>query len=162
MIDFVTIPRERMRKFKELKKKLEELTSVKIDVDGNVIKIEAEDSLSVIQSSQVIHAFARGFDANTALTLLGDEYKLEIIEIQKYTGKSKRRLITLRGRLIGTNGKTKAMIETIGVKLCIYGKTVAIIGRWDKIPIAKRAVEMILRGAKHNSVYRFLEEQKIR
>jgi ribosomal RNA assembly protein len=166
MIDFVSIPRERMDEIDKLKKKLEELTNVKIEVsrdEKNTLSIEDKDSLNVMCCSQVVQAFGRGFDVDTALNLLDDDYKLEIVSIQEYAGKSKQRLVTLRGRLIGTKGKTKAAIEeAAGVKLAVYGKTVSIIGRWDRVSVARQAVEMILRGCKHNSVYRFLEEQKIK
>ncbi len=165
MIDFVSIPHERIKKFDELKRKLEELIGTKIEVsrsEENAVRIEDDDSLKVMSCSRVVHAFGRGFDVDAALNLLDDEYNLDIIAIQEYAGKSKQRLITLRGRLIGTKGKTKDMIEnTASVKLSIYGKTVAIIGKWDRVSVARQAVEMILRGSKHNSVYRFLEEQKI-
>jgi ribosomal RNA assembly protein len=166
MIDFVAIPRERMDEIDKLKKKLEKLTDVKIEVsrsEENTIKIEDEDSLNVMRCSQVVHAFGRGFEVEDALNLLDDDYKLEIVGLQEYAGKSKQRLVTLRGRLIGTKGKTRAAIEeAAGVKLAVYGKTVGIIGRWDRVNVARQAVEMILRGCKHNSVYRFLEEQKIK
>lgn len=166
MIDFIAIPRERMDDFDKLKKKLEEITGVEIEVsrdEKNTIKIEDEDSLNVVCCSQVVHAFGRGFDVEDALNLLDDDYKLEIVSIQEHSGKSKQRLVILRGRLIGTKGKTKAAIEdAAGVKLAVYGKTVSIIGRWDRVQVARQAVEMILRGSKHNSVYRFLEEQKIK
>jgi len=165
MIDFVAIPKARMEKFDELKSRLEYLVKIKLKVDKleNTVQLEGEDGLDVLKCSQVVRAFGRGFDADACLNLLDDEYKLEIISIAEHAGKSKQRLITLRGRLIGTGGKTKALIENAtGVKLAIYGKTVAIIGRWDRIPVASQAVGMILRGSKHNSVYKFLEEQKIR
>ncbi|MEM7825575.1 MAG: KH domain-containing protein, partial [Candidatus Aenigmatarchaeota archaeon] len=79
-----------------------------------------------------------------------------------YAKKSRNRLITLRGRVIGTEGKTKKLIEKhADVKISIYGKTISIIGKWDKLMIAKKAIEMLLSGSLHSSVYKFLEKQKV-
>ena len=46
-----------------------------------------------------------------------------------------------------------------GVDISIYGKTVAIIGDMEQIHIAKEAVEMILNGVRHKTVYAFLERK---
>jgi ribosomal RNA assembly protein len=109
----------------------------------------------------VIQAFGRGFDFNAAMNLLDEEYYLETIEIKDYTGKSRSRMITLKGRVIGTKGKTKKLIENYTqTKLAIYGKTICIIGKWDRVMIAKKAIDMLLSGKLHTTVYRFLEKTK--
>jgi len=46
------------------------------------------------------------------------------------------------------------------VDVSVYGKTVALIGDMERIQIAKEAVEMILEGVRHKSVYAFLEKKK--
>jgi ribosomal RNA assembly protein len=70
-------------------------------------------------------------------------------------------MLTLKGRVIGTNGKTKKLIENFTeTKLAIYGKTICIIGRWDRVVIAKKSIEMLLSGRLHTTVYRFLEKQR--
>lgn len=161
MIGFVAIPEERMkilRKKKKLVKKLEDLTGVKIKLDENV-EIECEDSIKLMRIKSVIKAFGRGFDFEDALCLLDDEYELCIIDAKDFAGKSTRRLGELRGRVIGTKGKSKAIIEKLAdVKLSIYGKTISIIGKWNGVQCARQAVCMLLEGRKHGSVYKFLEE----
>jgi len=93
---------------------------------------------------------------------LDEEYYLEIIDIKDFSGKSKNRMKVLKGRVIGSEGKAKKMIERYtDTKISIYGKTISIIGKWDKIIIAKKAVEMLLSGSLHSSVYKFLEKQKV-
>jgi ribosomal RNA assembly protein len=47
-----------------------------------------------------------------------------------------------------------------GTHVSIYGKTVSIIGDMEHLQIAKEAVEMILDGARHKTVYSFLERKK--
>lgn len=165
MIDCVTIPQERMKEYKKLKDRLKELAEVELEVDkagdGNDIVINDEDSLKVMRIKEVVKAFGRGFEIEESLNLLDEDFKLEIINIPDFCGKSRDRLITMRGRLIGRKGKTKAIIERLlNVKISVYGKTASILGKWDDVQNAREAVEMILTGCKHGTVYRFLEERK--
>ena len=51
-------------------------------------------------------------------------------------------------------------MEMAEVDMAVYGKTVSIIGEMDNIMIAKEAIEMILNGSRHKSVYGFLEHKK--
>ena len=72
MIDFISVPRERMKKFAEFKKRMEELTGAKIGAEENAIKIESKDSVEVLCYSKVVQAFGRGFDVEDAILLLDD------------------------------------------------------------------------------------------
>ena len=163
MIDFVTIPKERMkilRNDRSAVEKLEKLSDSKIELNEEV-SIECEDSLKLLRVKEVVKAFGRGFDLEATLDLLDEEYSLHLVEIKDFAGKSRNRIVTLKGRVIGTGGKTKKLIENFAeVKISIYGKTIAIIGKWDRVMIAKKAIEMILLGSLHSTVYRFLEKQR--
>ena len=44
--------------------------------------------------------------------------------------------------------------------MSVYGHTVALIGEAFHLAIARDAVEMLLRGSEHNTVYRFLERKR--
>jgi ribosomal RNA assembly protein len=160
MIDFIKIPEESLKIFKqkEYKDQLEKLTGSKIGVDEEV-SIESKDPLMLLRVKEAVKAFGRGFDFDTALNLLDEEYYLETMNIQDFCGKSKSRMAVLKGRLIGSEGKTKRLIEKCtNVKIAIYGKTVSIIGKWDDVERAKQAVEGLLYGRKHSTVYRSLME----
>lgn len=163
MIDFVLIPEDRMkilRNNKKLIKELKNLAEVKISLKDE-ISIESDDSLKLMNVKKVLKAFGRGFEMKDALNLLDDEYILETIHIKEFSGKSRNRMVTLKGRVIGTNGKTKKLIEKyMNVKISVYGKTICIIGKWDRVQLAKQAIEMFLSGSMHNTVYRFLEKNK--
>ena len=88
-----------------------------------------------------------------------DENSYELINIEHYIGKNKA-LERIRGVIIGKEGKTRKVIEKLtGVHLSIYGKTIAIIGSAESVAIAHEAIEMFLTGAKHSTVYRFLEKK---
>lgn len=162
MKDFIKIPQKReliLKKNKKIKEEIERMTETKIEMNDE-LTIEGEP-LNVYQAKQVLKAFGRGFDVKDALNLLDDEYGLEIINLTEFT-KSKKRLKTLKGRIIGTGGKTKEYIEKFtDVKLSVFGKTVSIIGRWDKINIAREAVMMLIRGCMHKTLYRWLERRAV-
>jgi len=155
---FIRIPEVRknlLKKNEKHKKMLEEFTDTKIEIDDD-IGIEGE-SFNVYQTKQILKAFGRGFEMDDALNLLEDEYGLEIINLTDFC-KTKERLKTLKGRIIGTEGKTKNYIEKYcDVKLSVFGKTVSIIGQWDKINIGKEAVMKIIGGCAHRTLYRWLE-----
>ena len=162
--EFITIPEERMKLLKadpRIVKKIQDLTGVKIGLNEDV-SIDCEDSILRNRVKEFFKAFGRGFTSETALNLLDEEYILEIIEISKYSGKSQDRQKVLKARVIGKEGKAKKKIEKdCDVKISVYGKTVWIIGKWEKINLARESVENLLRGSRHTSVYRFLEERKI-
>ena len=164
MEEFVSIPEERMKILRadpRIIKKIQELTKAKIKLSDEII-IESKDAILRHRLKEVFKAFGRGFDSETALTLLDEDYVLDLIEITEFAGKSVNRQKVLRGRIIGREGKTKKKIETVcDVKISIHGKTVAIIGKWKNVNLARESVEKLLSGSEHSSVYRFLEEQKI-
>ena len=63
--------------------------------------------------------------------------------------------------LIGKDGKTREIIVDMAeVDMAIYGKTVSLIGELQNVMVAKEAVEMILNGSRHKSVYACLENKK--
>lgn len=163
MIEHVPIPEERinlLKKTKDWKEKLKDFLDIDVGVGEDVI-ISGE-ALQVIRGKEIIKAFGRGFDFENSLDLLDEECFLEVINVGEFTGKSKNRQVTLRGRVIGEGGRTKKTIEKYAdVKIAIYGKTVSVIGKPQNIRIAGDAIEMILSGSKHNSVYRFLQENKV-
>jgi len=163
MKDFIRIPDKRnllLKKNEKIIETIEKMTGTEIKINDE-ISMEGE-TFNVYQTKQILKAFGRGFDVNDALYLLEDEYGLEVINLTEFI-KSRERLKTLKGRIIGTSGKTKGYIEKFAdVKVSIFGKTVSIIGRWEKINIAKEAVMKIIGGCTHHTLYRWLEQQSVK
>ena len=163
MKDFIVISKKRKDLFKKnegIEREIEKLTDTKMDLNDE-ISIEGE-SFNVFQAKQILKAFGRGFDVKDCLYLLEDNYGLEAIDLTEFI-KSRKRLKILKGRIIGTGGKTKKYIETYAdVKLSILGKTVSIIGEWEKITIAKEAVMKIIVGCTHKTLYRWLEQKSVK
>ena len=159
MIDYLSMPEERMkllRKDRRWEPKLKKLSDVKVSLSEDV-EIEGEDPLEVMRVKLVFQAFGRGFEFEDALNLLDDEFALETINVGDYA-KSQDRVIELKGRVIGTKGKSKDIIEKkTETKISIYGKTICMIGRRQDAARARDAIELLLSGRKHGTAYRFLE-----
>jgi len=163
MIDVVRIPEERMkilRRDAKMKGKLENLSNAKINLTEDV-EIETEDPLNMMRVKEAVKAFGRGFDMEDALNLLDESFCMQAIEVRDFSGKSRNRMLVLKGRVIGSEGKTKQRIEKMTeTKIAVYGKTICIVGKWLDVNLAAKAIEMLLSGSLHNTVYRFLEQQK--
>ena len=124
---------------------------------------EGVDSLKALQVLSVAKAIGRGFTVEDAENLLNYEYYLEVLDIKSHSSKSKKRMEQIRARLIGRNGKTKHLIEEhSGAVLAVKGNTVSVIGYLEQVDVAKTAISMILNGAEHSSVYRYLEGHRRR
>ncbi len=163
----IKIPKERVAvligKKGEIKKSIEEATNSKIGVDSKEgeVTITGEDSLGMFTAREVIKAIARGFNPDVALLLLKQDYVFEIVNISDYTGKSKSKIIRMKGRVIGSEGKTRKVIEELTeTHLSVYGKTICIIGTAENAINARKAIESLLEGAQHSSIYKWLEKKR--
>ncbi|MFW6230664.1 MAG: KH domain-containing protein [Nanoarchaeota archaeon] len=160
------IPKERVAvligKDGETKAAIEERSAVQLNVnseEGDVF-ISGKDPLMLFNAKEVVKAVGRGFNPEIALMLLKVDYILELISL-KDIAKNKNHLLRVKGRIIGTEGKTRGIIEELTMTyVSVYGKTVGIIGRTENANIAKRAVTMLIEGSPHSSVYKFLEGQR--
>lgn len=160
------IPKERVAiligKKGKVKRELEKETNSNIDVDskeGDVV-ITGTDSIGLFSAKEVIAAIGRGFNPDIAKLLLKQDYMFELIGLDDYA-KSKNDLIRLRGRIIGLEGKSRKIIEELTeTYISVYGKTAGIIGFPDNVFIAKQAIEALLKGSKHASIFRSLEGKR--
>ena len=146
-----------------VKKEIEETTKSQIDVDSKEgdITISGDDGLGLYNAKEVIKSIGRGFNPDIALLLLKPDYTLEIVELNDYAGKSKDTSERLKGRVIGREGKSRRLIEELTeCYVCVYGKTISIIGTSESVASAKKAVESLLSGSNHASVYKFLEKKR--
>ncbi|MFW6383168.1 MAG: KH domain-containing protein [Nanoarchaeota archaeon] len=160
------IPKERIAvligKDGETKEDLEEQTKTKINVDSKEgdINITGEDSLEIFNVREVVQAIGRGFNPEIARQLLKQDYSLEIITITDYV-RHKNNLVRVKGRVIGKEGKSRETIENLTeTNICVYGKTVGVIGQYENVAIARRALDSLLMGSPHSSVYKWLEKKR--
>ncbi|RBQ23106.1 hypothetical protein ALNOE001_11220 [Candidatus Methanobinarius endosymbioticus] len=151
----------------ETRQKIENITETILDIDGEEGTVivspseNMEDPLGVWKTNHIVKAIGRGFNPETALKLNEDDIYLEIIKLNLYVGKSKKALARQKGRIIGKDGRTREIIISIAeVDMAVYGKTIAFIGEIENVMVAKEAIEMILNGSQHKSVYSFLEAKQ--
>lgn len=129
--------------------------SLRISADG-LVEITGQPK-NVWTASQVVEAIGRGFSPEEAFKIFNPDFTFELIYINEFAPKNPKRRAELRGRLIGTQGKIKHIIQKkTKTKLSIYGKTVAIIGPAEGVDLARRTVEMLLRGSQYGTALGFL------
>ncbi|HIH05254.1 TPA: RNA-processing protein [Candidatus Woesearchaeota archaeon] len=160
------IPRERVAvligKDGETKKAIEADTHTILKVDsreGDVF-VSGEDALGLYAAREVIIAVGRGFNPEIAMLLLKQDYVFEMINLTEYT-RSKDAMLRLKGRVIGKEGKSRRLIEELTeAYVSVYGKTIGIIGLAENSYAAKHAVESLLEGSPHSTVYKWLEKRR--
>ena len=144
------------------KRRIEKATQCEIDVESTEgeVTISGEDGLALFDAQHIVKAIARGFNPTKALRLQKPDYSLELIDLHDYHDK-KNHHERMKGRVIGKEGKSRRVIEQLAeCDVCVYGKTIGIIAPAETIGIAKKAVEMLLEGANHSTVFTFLEKKR--
>lgn len=146
----------------EVKKRIEEKTGCKLEIDSKsgVARIECEDALGFMRAKDVVTAIASGFSPEIALRLLDDEMLvLEVIDLSGMVSDSAMRRI--KGRIIGKEGKMRKQIEDmLNVSVSVHGKNVAILGEAENVAAAREAVMMLVDGAQHSTVIKFMERKR--
>jgi len=168
---YVRVPRDRVAviigKEGRTKDMIEKRADVHIYIDSkdgevSIDESESEDPLNGMKAVNIIRAIGRGFSPEKAMRLMEDDVYLEIMDIRDFSGKKKNAIMRLRGRIIGTKGKTRRLIEEMsGADVSVYGNTIGIIGDFLEMDIAKNAVVMLLSGSEHSTVYRYLERRRL-
>lgn len=154
----ILVPKIRAKKVAEIKKILEQ-QRIKMEMIGNLAKLSADDALNLMTAKNVVEAIGRGFEPGIAKLLFKEDFAFEQLSLSDYGYKRKNQLQRIRGILIGEKGKAKNIIEKkTGTKISIYGKTVSIIGQSEAAQKARRAIEMLLTGARHGTAYKYLEK----
>ena len=147
----------------EVKKKIEHSLDVKLTIDsaeGDVL-IKGQDGLGLMTAQNIVKAIGRGFNPSLALELLNESNYLELIDIGTFSRNAKKDLIRLKSRAIGTGGKARKTIEDLtDTKMVVYGSTIGILGTYEDVDLARKAVESLLSGNRHATVYARLEKQR--
>ena len=136
--------------------------TIKVDSDNHQVQIENTKSpFEELTAADIVKAIGRGFSPKEALLLLkNDETIFDLIDL-KPLSRNENDLKRHNTRLIGKHGRTRAiMAELTDTKIVIYGSTVGIIGSYSQVDIVRSAVDMFVDGARHGSVYGFLERKR--
>lgn len=166
---YVRIPKERVGVLighdGETKQTIEKTTNTHLEIDSDEGEItiddsQAKDPLVGLKVDDIVRAIGRGFSPESAFRLFKDDVELYIFDIYDYTPKTESHLERVKARVIGRDGKTKRVIESItGANVVVYGHTVGVIADIEGMDVAKRALDMLLSGSQQPTVYRFLERE---
>jgi ribosomal RNA assembly protein len=164
---FIRIPIDRMGVLigpsGNTKKRIEETLRINLTIDGETgnvdirVKPDQQDVSVLFVTRNIIQAIGRGFSPKNAFTLIDEEFDLLIIDLEEYVGRSKNTQNRVKGRIIGKEGKSRTMIEELtDCLVSVYGGTVGIIGPFEMLPVAKEAIEMLINGSFHKTVWNHL------
>jgi len=134
---------------------------ISIDSEEGMVTIEGEDAVGVLRATEVLRAIGRGFSPERAFRLFDDDdIILDLLDLSNVAD-TPQKMNRIRGRIIGRDGKARTQIENMtDTTISIYGKTVGIIGLPEPVHTARKAVEMLVEGAEHGSVFSFLDRRK--
>ncbi|MGC8895703.1 MAG: KH domain-containing protein [Candidatus Bathyarchaeia archaeon] len=169
---FLKIPKERVGALigpeGKTKKSIEEKLSVELQIESEtgavtiMLAENANDPSLLFKAKDVVTAIGRGFSPEHAFRLIRDEEViLDVIDLRTIFGRSESDIKRIKGRIIGMNGKTRKIIEELtDANICVYGHTVSIIGNIDQAQAAREAIQMLINGSQHSTVYRFLHRKR--
>jgi len=147
----------------KMKSRIEKTFKVNLDIDGGsgnveiVLTIDQPDVSIIFTVSNIIKAIGRGFNPERALLLANEDFDISIIDLEEHVGVSKSAQDRVKGRIIGKEGKSRALIEELTeTHMSVYGSTVTLIGNIEALPAATEAVMMLIRGSFHKTVYNYL------
>ncbi len=121
------------------------------------------DPVKAMKLPDVIKAIGRGMAPKKAVKLLDDENFFTLVDIKEYVGKRSNQQRRVKGRIIGSDGKIRRLIEGhTGCEITVYGSTVVIVGDEVGLPLAQDAIERLAAGSEHGSVIKGLERERKR
>ncbi|MEM2567906.1 MAG: KH domain-containing protein [Candidatus Bathyarchaeia archaeon] len=152
----------------DTKRAIEKILSVELQIESDTggvtitLAENAEDPSVLLRAKDVVTAIGRGFSPEHAFKLIKDEEAvLDIIDLRMIFGKSESDIRRVKGRVIGMNGKTRRIIEELtDTSIAVYGHTVSIIGKIENAQVAREAIQMLIEGRQHATVYRFLHRKR--
>ena len=169
---FVRIPKERVGVLigpeGKVKHDIEERLQVKLDIEseaggvGIILDENSTDPSLLLRAKDVVTAVGRGFSPDQAFRLIRNEENIfDLIDLRVIFGNSDSDMRRIKSRIIGMNGKTRHTIEELTeADMVVYGHTVGLIGTFEQVDTARNAVQMIIQGSEHHTVYNFLQKKR--
>jgi len=165
------IPRERigvvLGREGATKIQIEKGFKVKLSVDSESGTIEVfpsddnDDPSTILRAKDVVTAVGRGFSPDRAMLLTDDNMVLDIIDLREVFGKNESDINRIKGRVIGSEGKMRRLIEEMTeARVSVYGSTISMIGDFEAVSASRQAIDMLIKGKQHSSVYKFLRRTK--
>jgi len=169
---FVRIPRERVGVLVgpdgKVKQRIEEKFAVELEIESEaggvtiVLSEKARDPSLLFKAKDTVTAIGRGFSPEHAFRLLrNDDDVFDFIDLRVVFGRSESDIKRVKGRVIGANGKTRKLIEELtDASVVVYGHTIGFIGTFEQVDVARNAVQMLIDGSQHHTVYKYLQRKR--
>jgi len=169
---FVRIPKERVGVLVgpegKVKQYIEEKLTVELQIESEaggvsiVLSENTKDPTMLFKAKDVVTAIGRGFSPEYAFRLIRNEEDIfDFIDLRTIFGRSESDIKRIKGRIIGANGKTRGLIEQLTeANVVVYGHTIGIIGTFGQVDVARNAVQMLINGNQHHSVYKYLQKKR--
>ena len=169
---FVRIPKERVGVLigpeGQVKQRIEEKFMVELQIESEsggvtiVLSVKANDPSLLFKAKDTVTAIGRGFSPEHAFRLLRNEDNIfDFIDLRIIFGRSESDIKRVKGRVIGANGKTRKLIEELtDASVVVYGHTIGFIGTFEQVDVARNAVQMLIDGSQHHTVYKYLQRKR--
>jgi len=169
---FIRIPKERIGILVgpdgKTKAYIEKRLKIRLEVDSEdggitiILTEEQTDPSMLFRAKDLVTAIGRGFAPETAFRLLrNDDDVFDMVDLRLVFGRSDTDIKRIKGRIIGAEGKTRRLIEELTeANVTVYGHTIGIIGSYEEADAARNAVQMIIEGCEHKTVYRYLQRKR--
>jgi ribosomal RNA assembly protein len=136
--------------------------SVKVDSTTGAVVIEpispSTPVANLLKAREYIDAIGYGFSPERAERLLDEDQVLLVIDLKSYVGDSENHLKRIKGRIIGEGGRARRNLEEITNTYISVGEaTIAIIGGFEEAEVARQAIQMLIEGRQHTTVYKYAE-----
>jgi ribosomal RNA assembly protein len=169
---FVKIPKERVGVLVgpdgKVKQRIEEKFMVTLEIDSEsggvtiLLSKKSNDPSLLFKAKDTVTAIGRGFSPEHAFRLLRNEDAVfDFIDLRAVFGRSESDIKRVKGRVIGANGKTRKLIEELTeASVVVYGHTIGFIGTFEQVDVARNAVQMLINGSQHHTVYKYLQRKR--
>ncbi len=150
------------------KTEIEKTLGVTIKIDSKTgdceVKPRIDDPnyipLNVYTAEKIVNAINRGFNPDKAMKLMEENYDMEVFNLLSILGKSEKHIKRVKGRIIGRSGEMRSAIERFAESfVSVYGKTVSVIAIYEDLQIARKAINMLIKGMPHHTVLKYLERK---
>jgi len=153
----------------EIIKTIQQRLDVKISIDPSLGSVVIEPSKSdtpvnnLFKAKDYIEAIGYGFSPERAERVLGEDQVLLVIDLKDQLRLPDNHLKRIKGRIIGEEGRARRNLEEIsGCYISVYENYIAIIGDYESANAVKEAIQLLIEGREHSTVYRYLKRLILR